>query len=341
MGRKIQAAIALSLLLGVGALRPDLAAASTGIYTFPFFDTAVGVSQPYGCTSSSLELLWSGINADGTTYNCTGATPRFHKGIDYAHGSFDVVSSSAGVVADTWTSTKTSSCGGTPTNGDYVIIKVDALHYTLYYHLAYGSITVKNGQVVSAGQKIGVAGDTGPACGIHLHYELMDCVCNNSVPEDTYQPSGKWTTSPGLVPWLAHYYTESTTGTQDICYGDTVTHWVRFTNTGGLTWKTVNDSNGKGRIYFASTNSSGTASAASQFQAPDWESSSITGGADQSSVGPGGLGTFTFGLTGNGVVGDTYTVHFNLAASSLHWFDYVTEGQYFLNIYILPHQACP
>jgi murein DD-endopeptidase MepM/ murein hydrolase activator NlpD len=349
MGRAVRVAIVLTLLLVLKGVSPGRVLGVTVTYTLPFFDDTIGVTQPYGCTAYSNERNWSGTNADGTLYSCTSSTSCtghssgcdwFHKGIDYGTGSnLDLAATAAGTVTYVYNASSGSTCG-TVSTGNHVIIKHDSTHYSLYYHLTQNTITVSVGDSVSAGQKIGKSGNTGNSCGAHLHYELMTCSCSNTNPEQTYQPNGKWTTATGEVPWLAHYFDESSTGTQDICYGFTSTHWVKFTNFGGRTWSNTSDANGKGRILFVSVASAGSPSAPSQFQASDWEDSARTGGFDQSLVSPGGIGTFTFGLLGNGTVGNTYTVHFNLAANSLRWFDYDSLGDYYLHVYILPHSAC-
>jgi murein DD-endopeptidase MepM/ murein hydrolase activator NlpD len=55
--------------------------------------------------------------------------------------------------------------------GNYVVIKADDGTSQAYMHMAQPAI-VKPGQRVSAGQQIGVVGDTGRATGCHLHFEL-------------------------------------------------------------------------------------------------------------------------------------------------------------------------
>ncbi|MBB4824151.1 hypothetical protein HNO89_001373 [Sporosarcina luteola] len=54
--------------------------------------------------------------------------------------------------------------------GNFIIIKHSNGWETAYLHLA--SISVKVGQSVGQGQKIGVKGMTGGATGIHLHFEV-------------------------------------------------------------------------------------------------------------------------------------------------------------------------
>lgn len=54
--------------------------------------------------------------------------------------------------------------------GNYVMIAHQNNYVTLYAHLA--SVSVTNGQMVEAGQIIGVMGNTGNSAGAHLHFEV-------------------------------------------------------------------------------------------------------------------------------------------------------------------------
>jgi murein DD-endopeptidase MepM/ murein hydrolase activator NlpD len=59
--------------------------------------------------------------------------------------------------------------------GNYVIIlhKIDGKFYTtLYAHMKDGSVKVKKGQKIEAGQMLGKMGTTGMSTGKHLHWEL-------------------------------------------------------------------------------------------------------------------------------------------------------------------------
>lgn len=57
--------------------------------------------------------------------------------------------------------------------GNYIIIRFDGGHAFLA-HLRGGSITVKEGQKVSAGDYLGQVGHTGNSTAPHLHFHLMD-----------------------------------------------------------------------------------------------------------------------------------------------------------------------
>lgn len=95
----------------------------------------------------------------------TGVRGTFHRGIDYT-GADDntIVAAAAG---------KIRFLDNSPTRtgfGRYIIITHDNGYETVYAHLA--SISVKLGQRVKQGQKIGVKGTTGNSTGMHLHFEM-------------------------------------------------------------------------------------------------------------------------------------------------------------------------
>jgi len=56
--------------------------------------------------------------------------------------------------------------------GYYVQIKTESGALMVYYHLAKGSLRVKNGDVVKTGQVLGYMGATGNVTGAHLHFGI-------------------------------------------------------------------------------------------------------------------------------------------------------------------------
>jgi murein DD-endopeptidase MepM/ murein hydrolase activator NlpD len=57
--------------------------------------------------------------------------------------------------------------------GNCVIIDHGNSEYRVLMHLVQGSVTVKVGERVTAGQVIGKLGNSGPSFGPHLHYQLQ------------------------------------------------------------------------------------------------------------------------------------------------------------------------
>ena len=60
-----------------------------------------------------------------------------------------------------------------PVLGNHVIMRIGEV-YALFAHLAPGTVAVKAGQGVHAGQAIGRVGHTGNSTAPHLHFQLMD-----------------------------------------------------------------------------------------------------------------------------------------------------------------------
>ena len=88
-----------------------------------------------------------------------------HKGVDIGGVGYttSVLATKAGIVI---TSERSSSYG------NYVVISHGPGNTTLYAHMS--SRSVKEGDVVSQGQVIGITGSTGISSGPHLHYEIKE-----------------------------------------------------------------------------------------------------------------------------------------------------------------------
>lgn len=59
-------------------------------------------------------------------------------------------------------------------DGNHVVLDIGDGVYAMYAHLIAGSVTVKPGDSVTAGQVLGYLGNTGNANASHLHFQLMD-----------------------------------------------------------------------------------------------------------------------------------------------------------------------
>ena len=95
---------------------------------------------------------------------------RMHEGVDIDARKGDrILATAAGTVVEAKTSVS---------YGRMVVIRHNATYTTYYTHLS--RINVEAGDTVRAGDTVGLAGDTGVATGVHLHFELR----RDGVPVD-------------------------------------------------------------------------------------------------------------------------------------------------------------
>ncbi len=59
-------------------------------------------------------------------------------------------------------------------DGNHVVLDLGDGHFAFYAHLKPGSVLVQAGDMVTRGQQIGEAGNTGSSDGPHLHFHVMD-----------------------------------------------------------------------------------------------------------------------------------------------------------------------
>ena len=110
-----------------------------------------------------LSLAWPARGTVTSPFGRDGNRP--HSGIDIGIlRSLDVRAAAAGRVTAVGYQT------GYEGYGNVVLVDVGQPFETLYAHLARATVQV--GQVVSAGERLGIAGCTGWCTGTHLHFEL-------------------------------------------------------------------------------------------------------------------------------------------------------------------------
>ncbi|MFF0014270.1 transglycosylase family protein [Streptomyces sp. NPDC005374] len=105
------------------------------------------------------------VNASlGTPYRKAGAvwSKGYHTGVDFAVPTGTTVKAVA--------AGKVVSSGWAGSFGYQVVIRHADGRYTQYAHLS--AISVKSGQTVGGGQRIGRSGSTGNSSGPHLHFEV-------------------------------------------------------------------------------------------------------------------------------------------------------------------------
>ena len=99
-----------------------------------------------------------------TPYRMSGGmwSSGYHTGVDFAAATGTSLKA-VGAGTDV-------SAGWGGAYGNQVVIKLDDGRYAQYAHLS--SISVSQGQSVTAGQEIGLSGATGNVTGPHLHFEI-------------------------------------------------------------------------------------------------------------------------------------------------------------------------
>ena len=100
--------------------------------------------------------------------------PYFHTGIDMVkerNGLDTIVAGEKGKVKKIVSNVKGRDLS--KGYGNYVELQHGENTVTKYCHLKYGSIKVKEGQIVNKGQEIGYMGDTGYTFGAHLHFQII------------------------------------------------------------------------------------------------------------------------------------------------------------------------
>jgi len=138
-----------------------------GIFTFNGHSR---ISQRYA-------IDWIKLGADGNLFRTDGSTNEDY----YGYGE-DILAVADGVVADMKDGQPENVPNGElaiPTTlltagGNYVFLKIAEGTYAFYAHMIPGSITVRIGDRVSAGQVIGKFGNSGNSTGPHLHFEVND-----------------------------------------------------------------------------------------------------------------------------------------------------------------------
>jgi murein DD-endopeptidase MepM/ murein hydrolase activator NlpD len=152
--------------------------------------------------TDDITLAWpsSGVRiTSGIGYRNYGGGCNCHGGIDIGasgDGEKEVYAAADGKVVDVYPGPGQSPCTETSCvdeRGNMVAIQHAGGYRTYYYHLE--SIMVKKGQDVTAGEQIGVAGNTGDSDAPHLHFEvrkqpyradadsLVPCSAFGSVPD--------------------------------------------------------------------------------------------------------------------------------------------------------------
>lgn len=139
-------------------------------YTDGSYYNASGRSMKKSFLRAPVNFRYVSSNFNPRRFHPVQKRIKPHRGVDYvAPVGTPVVSAGKGRVTE---------AGYNRFNGNYVFIQHGDRYMTKYLHLHTKS--VKKGQSVKQGQKIGTLGKTGMVTGAHLHYEfLVDGVHRN------------------------------------------------------------------------------------------------------------------------------------------------------------------
>lgn len=141
-------------------MRPILGRVGAGaVLALAFATTAAAHTD----SPHQLALAWPAQGTVTSPFGWDGARP--HSGIDIGIlRSLDVRAAAPGRVTAVGYQT------GYEGYGNLVLVDVGRPFDTLYAHLARA--TVRVGQIVTVGERLGIAGCTGWCTGTHLHFEL-------------------------------------------------------------------------------------------------------------------------------------------------------------------------
>ena len=99
-------------------------------------------------------------------------TTKQHNGIDLV-GKGNTLDHIVAYDDGTVTAALNTCSGATPATGNYVKIKHNDGAVSIYMHMKHGTVTVKVGDKVKRGQRLGYMGNTGRSTGAHLHFGLL------------------------------------------------------------------------------------------------------------------------------------------------------------------------
>jgi len=119
---------------------------------------------------------WIRVDAQGHQFNGDPKDPKAW--VDYGA---ELLAVAPGTVVEVMSDLPDAPAGKAPDDltipqiaGNRVIIEIGQGRYAEYAHLAPHSVTVKVGDYVQQGQRIGLLGNTGNTTAPHLHFQLMD-----------------------------------------------------------------------------------------------------------------------------------------------------------------------
>lgn len=154
--------------------------------------------------------------AGSLIWDCSSFAANGHRGVDVELRSFaeqvigvPVFAVADGVVSFTHDGEPDMNTQLLGQTSNLVAINHGGVRETLYYHLKNGSVAVSVGEIVRAGQQIGLTASSGNSGGPHLHFETID-LSSGSVIEPWSGPC-----RPGASGWLHQPEYDQTLGLRD------------------------------------------------------------------------------------------------------------------------------
>jgi len=163
---------------------------SSNSYWWPIGSTETTESNGKIMASGEPESISYGSGYGLRVDPVTGEANKKHNGLDIdgVENSTNIIAVKSGTVVSIIDDNGgncvvgNKSCGGG--FGNFVILQHTDGNYTVYAHMAQGSIVVKSGDTVDQGQVLGKVGNTGKSTGAHLHFEVRVGGNDNNSAQD-------------------------------------------------------------------------------------------------------------------------------------------------------------
>ena len=126
--------------------------------------------------SEGFAIDWIKVDREGKAFRTDGK-----KSEDWLCYGVDVLAVAPGTVVETMRDLPDEPPGVAPTSlqvseiaGNHVLLDLGNGRYAMYAHLAPHSLTVRVGDRVKTGDKLGLLGNSGNTTGPHLHFQISD-----------------------------------------------------------------------------------------------------------------------------------------------------------------------
>jgi hypothetical protein len=126
--------------------------------------------------SEGFAIDWIKVDREGKAFRTDGK-----KSEDWLCYGVDALAVAPGTVVETMRDMPDEPPGVAPTSlkvseiaGNHVLLDLGDGHYAMYAHLAPHSVTVRVGDRVKAGDKLGLVGNSGNTTAPHLHFQISD-----------------------------------------------------------------------------------------------------------------------------------------------------------------------